>query len=71
MPQAVTQAVIEGTKAAILAIREADHLVNNDRQVHTVPRSGGQVLKQQHLTEKWQTNIRNCANLKWRENHNY
>ena len=46
MTHAIMQAVIEATKAAIMAIREADNLVNNARPVHTGPRSGSLALKQ-------------------------
>ena len=43
--QAVMQAVIKAAKVAIMAIREADNLVNNAWPVHTAPRSGGPALK--------------------------
>ena len=42
MTQAIMQAVIEATKAGIMAIGEAD---KNARQVHTVPRLDGLALK--------------------------
>ena len=45
MTQAIMQAVIKVTKVAIMAVREAENLVNNTRPVHTVPRSGSPVLK--------------------------
>ena len=40
MTQAIMQAVTEVAKAAIMAVREADNLVNNAKPVHAVPRSG-------------------------------
>ena len=46
MTQTITQAAIKTAKAAIIAIREADIPFNNNRLVHTVPRSGSPALKQ-------------------------
>ena len=40
MAQAKIQAVIEVTKAAIMAAKEADNPVNNARPIHTKLRSG-------------------------------
>ena len=42
------QAVIEATKAAIMAVSE-DNLVINASLVHVAPRSGGSALKQHTL----------------------
>ena len=42
--QAIMQAVIEATKAAIMVAREADNLVCSARPIHTMPRSGGPLL---------------------------
>ena len=47
MPQTIMQAEIKVTKAPVIALREADNLVNNARQIHTMPRSGSTVLRQQ------------------------
>ena len=44
--QVITQEVIEATKAAIMAVREADNPVDNARPIHTMPRSGMPVLQQ-------------------------
>ena len=46
MTQAIIQTRIESAKAAIMAVREVDNLVNNASPVHTAPRSGGPMLKQ-------------------------
>ena len=44
--QAIMQAVIEPAKAPIMAVREAENPVKDVRTIHTVPRSGGPVLRQ-------------------------
>ena len=36
MPQAIIQAVIENVKAAIMAGKETNKLINNGRPVHVV-----------------------------------
>ena len=64
MSQVITQTVVEAAKVVIMAVREADNLVNNSRSVHRAPRSGSPALKQPNLTAKWQANISNCATLK-------
>ena len=46
MTQTLTQAVTEATKAVIMAVRDADDLVNAARPVQTIPRTGSPVLKQ-------------------------
>ena len=45
MTEAIMHAVIKTAKEAIIAEREADNPVNNDRSVHVVPRSDSPVLK--------------------------
>ena len=37
--QAIIQAGIEATKAAIMVVREADNMINNARSIHTMPTS--------------------------------
>ena len=44
MAQAIMQAIIKATKAAIIVIWEADNPVNNARSVHITPRSGSAAL---------------------------
>ena len=39
MTQAITQAAIEDTKAAIMAVREAEDPVNSRRPVYIAPRA--------------------------------
>ena len=46
MPLAIMQAVIEASKAAIIAVGEADNPGNNVRLVHAPPISGTPQLKQ-------------------------
>ena len=45
--QAIMQAAIEATKAAVMVAREADNIVSSARPIHTMPRSGGPLLRQQ------------------------
>ena len=42
----VMQAVIKAAKAAMMAVREAENLVNNAIPMHTLPRSGIPALRQ-------------------------
>ena len=46
MTQEMMQVVNKVAKTVIMAIREVDNPVNNERLVHASPRLGGQVLKQ-------------------------
>ena len=58
MTQTIIQAAIKDTKAAIMAIKEADNTVNNARPIYTMPRLSGQPLKQAtfdcRVAEKYQ-----------------
>ena len=45
------KAVTEVAQVAIMAVREADNLVNNARSVHAASRSGSPALK--HCTFSW------------------
>ena len=44
--QAIMQALIDTAKAANVAIRKSENLVNNARPVHAAARSDGPVLRQ-------------------------
>ena len=61
--QAITQGVIEATKAAIMATREADNLVHSARPVQTTSRKVAKGLNSQHSTENQKT-TKNCEALR-------
>ena len=46
MTQAIIQVAIETIKAALMAVREAENIVNNTKAMHTTPELGGPTLKQ-------------------------
>ena len=60
MMQAITQKAIEADKPVMMAVREADNLVNAARPVQAMPRTGSPVLKQP--TFDWKAEIK-CPNL--------
>ena len=51
-------------KAAIMAVREVDNLVNNARPIHTMPRSGSPVLREPMFDWKVAKNIRKGATMR-------
>ena len=44
--QVIMKGVIEATKAAVIAVREADNPVTNARQIHTTPKSSSPALRE-------------------------
>ena len=68
MTQAIMQAAIEATKAAIMAVRGADNLVNNARSIDTMPILHSQALRQPMIEWKGIDNIKNCLISKQRQN---
>ena len=52
MTQAITQAAIEATKAAIMAVREMEIPVNTARPVPAMPKTSGTLLRQPMLDWK-------------------
>ena len=64
MAEALMQAATEAAKAAFMAIREEDNMVNNARPVHKVPRSGGPMLKQPTFQLKAADIDQNCTIFK-------
>ena len=65
MIQAVTEAVIEATKADIIAIREADNPVKMQDQYKQHPDQAVQCQNNLHLNGILETNIKNYATLKY------
>ena len=59
MMQAITQTAIVAGKAVIMAIKEAENLLNATRSVQVMVRIGHPTLNSQHLIGRQQTNIRN------------
>ena len=45
MKQAIMQTIIEGAKAAIMAVREGDNPTNNATTIHITQRLGGPALR--------------------------
>ena len=46
MAQAIMQAPIKAANSEIMAVREANNLVNNVRPIQTTPKSGDPALRQ-------------------------
>ena len=66
MTQTTMQATTEATKATIMAVREADKLVNNARPIYTTPTLGGPALKQPTFYWKATKKYQNSGILKER-----
>ena len=64
MTSAITQAAIQATKAAIMAVREAEAPAKHGRPLHIVPRGSGLALRQPPFHWKAQDKYNELNNFK-------